>query len=761
MLFALGAAAFFLAGGRPLLGSRPAQVMHALVIDVSGSMRSRPTDIEALVRNIDLPDGHGFIRFELSDALRQAGGPRGDGTDYSRMGEIAADPRITGEVVLLTDGRGEIDKLYGAVNPRRLILLRAPAPTAPDASVLSFQSPGFAPEGALVMLHGVVRCDKDAEVPWRVLQGAQELASGVVSLRAELPASISHSQLVTGTGVARFRLVLDLENDREPANDEATTALQVGGRVRVEYCVEPGLTPELDGLLQLLRSDSRLDVRVRNDLPLTGPELEQTGVVVINNLPLRTAGMAREQTTRLADWVHSGGCLFMLGTDGAFGPGGYRGSPLENVMPVRFRPDDSSPRRTLLLLDVSDSMNQTLSGGVTRLARLQEAAVRVLESLGPDDFAAVVGFREGIRGEVRFLHPEDPGLAQAMALLRAQGSTHIGTSLNQALELLPANGQNTRILMITDGENVEAAGESDFAAIAERLAQQSVRLDIVLTGSTGQAWSLSLTRGAPTQARIWNLQSGDFEDLIELLDQALADADRDWVLNDELAVPGVATLLPRLVRTAPRLESSANMLLRAERGPDSWPLLATRRLGGRTACLCTDSWGDATLSSFWQDASFRAKLSEALEFVLGGAGRVKLVLNPLPEGGAELVWTGHGDPPAEDLRTDAGAPALLHSPGRWFLASWPTGEQLSVFDNQRLLQRLPLPLPVPAELRATGDDEVFFAVAEEGGIRVLQSLNAWKPARTTESAERPTDISWAPALLAMLLLLAGFALRKR
>lgn len=137
MLFALGAAAFFLAGGRPLLGSRPAQVMHALVIDVSGSMRSRPTDIEALVRDIDLPDGHGFIRFELSDALRQAGGPRGDGTDYSRMGEIAADPRITGEVVLLTDGRGEIDKLYGAVNPRRLILLRAPAPTAPDASVLS------------------------------------------------------------------------------------------------------------------------------------------------------------------------------------------------------------------------------------------------------------------------------------------------------------------------------------------------------------------------------------------------------------------------------------------------------------------------------------------------------------------------------------------------------------------------------------------------------------------------------------------------
>ena len=36
MLFALAAAAFFFSGARPQVGSRPDEVRHALVIDVSG-----------------------------------------------------------------------------------------------------------------------------------------------------------------------------------------------------------------------------------------------------------------------------------------------------------------------------------------------------------------------------------------------------------------------------------------------------------------------------------------------------------------------------------------------------------------------------------------------------------------------------------------------------------------------------------------------------------------------------------------------------
>jgi len=759
MLFLLGASLFFLAGARPQFSANQPEVRHALVIDVSASMRSRPIDVDRLVQGFELPDNHSFVRYELSDALRKPGSPRGESTDYARLADLTSDPAINGEVVLVTDGRAALDQLYGAVHPRRLILLRAPEPEAPDASVLSLQVPGIAVEGASLQVRGVIRCDQDADVPWRLLRNSTEVASGIASLRAGVAAQISVSQLVSGSGIKRFKLVLDLASDREAANDEATAALVVGGATRVEYCVEPGIAQGADGLLQMLQADSRLEVNSRGSLPAAA-ELESAGLVVINNLSLAQAGLSREQTAELATWVNTGGTLLMLGTDGAFGPGGYRDSPLEAVMPVRFRPDDAPPRRTLLLLDVSDSMNQQLSGGVTKLARLQEAAARVLETLGKDDFAAVAGFREGVRGDVRFLPPSDVGLAQAVAALKAQGSTHIGSSLRQALELLPEAGENNRILMVTDGEDVENAGDEAYQDIAELLVQRKIRLDVVLTGGVEPPWALQLKNVAAAQTHLWSLQGGNFDDLIQQLDRALADADRDWVLHESLNVEGASVPLSLLVRTAPRTEAGTDLLLQASRDTESWPLLAQRQLVGRTACLCTDSWGDAALAAFWQDTGFRAALASALEFLLESARRTNLVLNPLAEG-AELVWTGTGQPPAEDLRTDAGLTATLDTPGRWLLAAWPPAESLGVFAGDRLLQRIPLGRPVAPELRLTGDDEVFFAVAQEGGIRVFSSLAAWQPQRVVEGSERPTDLTWLPALLAMVSLLAGFALRKK
>lgn len=759
LLFLLGASLFFLSGARPQISANQPEVLHALVIDVSASMRSRPLVVNRLVQGIELPTNHKFVNYELSDALRKPGSPRGESTDYARLADLTSDPAINGEIVLVTDGRAALDQLYGVVHPHRLILLRAPEPEAPDASVLSLQVPGIAAEGASLQVRGVIRCDQDAEVPWRLLSNSTEVASGIASLRAGIAAEISISQLVRGSGITRFKLVLDLAGDREAANDEAAAALVVGGPTRVEYCVEPGINQGADGLLQMLQADSRLEVNSRGTLPAAA-ELESAGLVVINNLSLERAGLSREQTAELAKWVNNGGNLLMLGTDGAFGPGGYRGSPLEAVMPVRFRPDDAPPRQTLLLLDVSDSMNQQLSGGVTKLARLQESAARVLETLGQGDLAAVAGFREGVRGDVRFLPPGDVGLAQAVGALKAQGSTHIGSSLRQALTLLPEAGENSRILMVTDGEDVENAGEEAYREIAGMLVQRKLRLDVVLTGGVVPPWAQQLKNEADERAQLWSLQQGNFDDLIQLLDRALADADRDWVLQEQLSVKAAGVPLPRLVRTAPRSEVGSELLLQASRDGEGWPLLARRQLVGRTACLCTDSWGDAALAAFWQDAVFRGALSEVLDFLLEGTRRANLVLNPLAEG-AELVWTGTGQPPAEDLRTDAGLTATLDAPGRWLLSEWTTAESLGVFAGDRLLQRIPLGRPVPPELRLTGDDEVFFAVAQEGGIRVFSSLAAWQPRRAAESAERPTDLTWLPALLAMVSLLAGFALRRK
>ncbi|MCA8912823.1 MAG: hypothetical protein KDB82_14055, partial [Planctomycetes bacterium] len=264
-------------------------------------------------------------------------------------------------------------------------------------------------------------------------------------------------------------------------------------------------------------------------------------------------------------------------------------------------------------------------------------------------------------------------------------------------------------------------------------------------------------------AHLWTVGGAGFDDLLETLENALAGRDREWVIERPLQVEGINTPLPRLVRTAlrtgPGVSERAKAVGDAEDSA-SWPLLATRQLLGRTAALCTDTWGDAALAAFWQDSEFQGRVGRALGFLKENSGRVNLVLNRLEEG-AELVWTGEGDPPQGDLQTGSGGAARYDSPGRWLLADWPAGNELKVLKDGRLLQNIPLPTPVPHELAYTGDDPVFFQVASEGGVRVFSGLDAWRPRRFGEAPEKPSDTTWLPALLAVLFVLAGFAARRK
>ena len=760
MLFALSAAAFFFAGARPQIGSRADEVRHALVIDVSGSMETQNLD-ESAWSQIEFPPGHSFLRFELSDAARQPGAARGSTTDYARIADIAADERINGEIIFVTDGRGSLEDLFAAVGPRRLILLRATAPESPDAAVSSLRAPTAASVGTNIQLEAMIRCDVDAPVPWRLMDGAGAVSQGTLPVRAGIPAMLRQAYLAQQNGLTRLRLVLALPDDREPRNDEASVAVLVGGKRRILYCTEPGIPAEVDALLNLLTSNPANEVSTQSVLPVSRSELAETDVVFINNLSLAEANTSSQELSALSEWVSAGGSLFMLGAEGAFGPGGYRGSPLEPLMPVRFRPEDTPPRQTLLLLDVSSSMNDPLAGGDTKLARLKQAGMRVLDSMNSDDRVAVAGFRERLLGSAGFSPASDERLADEIAGLAAGGSTYIARSLLQGVGLFDSANEGSSILMITDGQDVENPGTGAFAAIARELAARKVRLDIVLTSGDEFPWVSWLQKDlAGADVHVWSVGDEGFEGLLQTLDKALSGSDLEWVVDKGATVTGVTEKLPKFVRCAPRSEASVTTALTATYETRVYPLLCWRQLVGRTASLCAPSWGGEQSAALWQDRYFREQLQHAVDFVLANAGRVNLVLNPIEEG-AELVWTGTGDAPKSDLRLEPAGIARLDSPGRWLLDFWPVAEELRVFDGDRIIQRIPLPRLVPLELQATGDDEVFFQIAQEGGIRVFRSLQAWQPRRVVQAETRPTDITWLPALLAMMFLLTGFAVRRK
>jgi len=758
MCLLLGAAAMLMAAARPQLQSRSTDVKHALVLDVSGSMESRQAEAGALADGLQLPGGHSFVRFELSDALRSPGGARGQATDYRRLADIAADESINGEVVLVTDGRGRIEDLYDALDARRLVLLRAPAPSRPDAAVLGMSAPAAVGLGGSATIRVTLRCDVDAGVDWLLLLDGAELARGTVSMRAHAPAVVERNVTLAAPGLARVKWLVELPDDRDARNDQAAVAIRVGESRRVLYCTPAGTPAEADALLQALRADAANLVELRYKLPMSRAELDGAALLVINNLAVADSGATREQLEEIAAWVRDGGSLLMAGTNGAFGPGGYRASAIEDVMPVRFRPDDAPPRRVLLLLDTSSSMGDVLPGGETRLARLKQGAARVLDSLDASDRAAVAGFRESVYGNTPFAPPAEQ--LAALEALNSRGSTHIATALEQSVELFGHADAGARILLITDGEDVEGAGQERYAALGAELARRGIRLDVVLTEPREVAWTGWLKATLP-ELRLWQAGGENFEGLLETLDRAMADGER-WVMEGVFAVAGAAAPLPRLVRTAERNEPSSVTLMRASEiapEPRAHPLLARRQLGGRAAALCTDTWGGPDMVAFFSEQAVTRELAATLAYLLESAARVNLVLNQL-EAGAELVWTGAAPAPITDLQTSAGM-AHAAGQGRWLLAEWPPGTELAVYQGSSLLQRIALPTLVPAELRLTGDDEAFFEAASQGGVRVFSGAGAWQPARFSRAGGRPLDLTWAPTLLAMLLLLAGFALRRR
>lgn len=755
VLFLLAASAFFLAGARPRVTQSEPAVIHALVLDVSASMRSRDLAqfLEEIATETELPTNHSFKRFELSDALRAEGSVRGDETDYRRLGDVFADKAINGEVLFITDGRGEFDALQATMPPPRLILLKAPTPEQPDAAVLDLQAPGMVLPGSLVSINGNIVCDRDGDVPWRVSLNGELAATGMVQMKGGVARSVRAVFQATEPGLSTVVIHIDLPDDREAANDEATVRIIVGGKRRIEYCVRKDIPPESDAALQLLLNDDRNDVRVRHDLPLSHAELENVGVVVINNLSLSASGTTRETLSTLADWVRSGGNLAMIGTDGAFGPGGYRGTTLEEVMPVRFRPDDAPPRRTLLLLDVSQSMGDPLPGGETKLQRLKAAALRFVEALDRDGQGAVVGFREGLVGQIEFQRADNAALTGSIQALEAAGSTHIGSSLRAVVEAVP---DKTRVLVISDGDDVEGAGDDLYREVAAKLRTSDIRLDVVLTEDSDKPWLNVLTQAGAERVRNWSVGGDGFDGLLETLDTAMASADSDWIMDGQFKVTGMQANLPRVVRTSLR-EGPAVTCERKIIDEGSYPVVARRSLMGRTLAICTDSWGGTGMADFWSELIASSKAE--FDWLLENANQQNLVLNRLEEG-AELVWTGNGDPPAGNLSTDQGD-ARFDVPGRWLLETYPEGETLSVLNDDRLLQKIPLPTLVPSELRLTGDDHAFFNECEGAGIRVVSGLAAWPPRRFTETDSEPTDITWLPALLAMLFLIGGFATRRR
>jgi len=193
------------------------------------------------------------------------------------------------------------------------------------------------------------------------------------------------------------------------------------------------------------------------DLPAEVPPLSTFRAVILNNVARNKLPAA--VLSGLDNYVRQGGGLIMIGGEESLGLGGYKGSEIEQVLPVTVTPPQKEEHTTavVLVVDTSGSMRRE-----SKLLYAKEGIRAVARNLKDSDFFGVIGFdtepfpvipvqRMGeVRGDV------DSRLER----VKPSGGTFLLPALEEAkrqLERQPATRKH--MIVLTDGETGGSGSE--------------------------------------------------------------------------------------------------------------------------------------------------------------------------------------------------------------------------------------------------------------------------------------------------------------
>ena len=401
-------------------------------------------------------------------------------------------------------------------------------------------------------------------------------------------------------------------DDAMPDNDGAAAVVRIQGAARVLWV---GARRQPQPLLDLLLADGghveRLEGRA---LVATAAELAGYDLVVLDGVAAEE--VADHQVEGLATYLDNGGGLLVVGGPGAFGSGGYAGSPLDRLLPVTSDLRRSGGRMAVVLLvDKSGSMGGREEGW-ERLLLAKDTLRAIVGSLKrKDDRVGIIGF--DTRPVV--MMPLTP-VAQVdfegvdTGAVQAAGGTDPTPALQAAgLELEATAAPLRQILVITDGR---FAGEGVEAEV-RRLAARGVGLSAIGVGQRAEMGRLerlaTLGRGGVSQVH-------DARRLPKVVLRELLKASGGLVRPGPVPVhPGseLGELHPDLPLPAPPLDAINRTL--AREGTARWlqsdtgdPILtAWRRGAGTVATMCSRPGGWASRWASWSGAPplYRALLA--------------------------------------------------------------------------------------------------------------------------------------------------------
>ncbi len=297
--------------------------------------------------------------------------------------------------------------------------------------------------------------------------------------------------------LSRFEVFF--EPDRDPATGalvgdravdnnraEAFTISPGESRVLLVDGVSAGASEGAGGVLPRTLVESGLGVEVvaPSGMPRDLLGFQAHDLIVLQNVPAEA--MPQGSMDALVAYVRElGGGLVIVGGPDTLGAGGWRGSPLEPILPVKLDLPEKlvTPEAAIVLvLDNSGSMSRGVLGSSRSQQEVaNESAARAIESLDPGDLVGVVSFNS-VPSVIHELGParDTAPIAEATRAIRSGGGTNLPPAMQIAREqLLAVDAKHKHIIVLSDGQSQNSG---QLPGLARQIHDDGIRISSIAIG---------------------------------------------------------------------------------------------------------------------------------------------------------------------------------------------------------------------------------------------------------------------------------------
>ena len=357
----------------------------------------------------------------------------------------------------------------------------------PDAQISQLNVPSRVYQGQSFTVTVQVTANHDTAGTLVLYQNRTPVSSREVTLRRG-DNTFTFRDTAADTGVVNYEARLISEGDSCAQNDSMGGYVYVQGAPKL-LLVEGRQGEGSEMAAMLSAAAMQYETVLPAQLPYDAEQLRQYDGIVLVNVDYDAAD--EEQWAALDSAVRVlGRGLTVIGGDSSYALGGYRGSRLEEMLPVTIdvrNKLDLPSLALMLVIDKSGSMSDGMFG-TTRLELAKEAAMRAAEVLTPNDQVGVIAFDDAAKWVVSLQKAEDvEAIQNQIGTIRPGGGTAFFTALYEATyALMNAQAQQKHIIFLTDGE----AGDTGYLQLCDIMQQNDITLTTVAVGSGAEQATL-------------------------------------------------------------------------------------------------------------------------------------------------------------------------------------------------------------------------------------------------------------------------------